>query len=89
MAKFQITTYPAKQGDRSTGIVITNPINRIEIDCKLDELPRHLEQAAQNVTSPMADHPDVHAFASPVGRAPNGFKAFSAERKDRYTQVNQ
>lgn len=85
MPVFKITTYPANKCERGlTSIAITNPISRTEVECKMEDLPAKLEQAANAATSPMADMPGIQAWADPVGRAPNGYKKFSAAKKDMF-----
>lgn len=79
MPKFKITVYPAKRTDRnSTEIAVTNAIRRTVVECKLDGLRAAMADAAKGLTSPLPDLPQLHVYASPDGRAPNGYKAFEA-----------
>lgn len=82
MPKFKVSIFPAQKSATSVCIAITNVIKRTVVECKLDDLPSALEEAAKGVTSPMADMPLIQVSAYPEGRAPNGFKAFEAARKN-------
>jgi hypothetical protein len=90
MATFEIVTFPAKQEGPFTSIAITDRLTRTLVECKMDELPAKLKEAAE--AAPLnskrnLDMPHIHAWAKPVGRAPNGFKAFQAARKHEYNHI--
>lgn len=84
MPKFRITINPAKRTDsNSTEIGVTTVLKRAVVECKLDGLRAAMTEAAKGVVSSVPDLPQLHVYASPEGRSPNGFKAFEAANQNQ------
>ena len=88
MPTFQVSTYPAKCEGNSTQIAVTNCIARTTVECTMAELPAKLKEIAEAApVRTILDMPHIHAWAKPVGRAPNGYKAFEARSLNEYNHI--
>ncbi|MGK5033147.1 hypothetical protein [Janthinobacterium sp. MDT1-19] len=85
MAKFSITAYPCVIFP--TGIVqieITRRVAHKIIECAAADLTAELQAIGE---AHIGDMPSLHIYATPEGRAPNGWRKFEAEKKNTLDYV--
>lgn len=85
MAKFSLTAYPCLiLSGGGVQIEITRRVATHIVECAVADLQNELQSFGAKHIGAM---PSVHIYASPEGRAPNGWRKVEAERKNTLDYV--